>query len=137
MLARLYQTVAYGGPGSIAVCFMGETFRTNAHTSDRGISEAGFENQKLATASHIRYVYTPLLIDLGYAWVDTHIYTEPSKFQDHLVAWYGHISRNVYSTFAKTAYDNGNAPIPLGFFNNWDYDAVILLRPDLTSFPHF
>jgi len=135
----------HGGPNQVALVLMGESFRRNSAgtgTGDREAGSAGYEPQRHAVRSHAEHFILPLLFDLNYSRVDVHIYTQPSPYGQDLVSWYESVGARTVATFGETqlgdVWNSAEAPtLPVSFFDGWEYEGVILARPDMLMKPYF
>ena len=60
----------YGGPGTVALVLMGESFRRNnagTGSGDRETGAEGFEPQRHAVLTQVQYFMLPLVFDCGYS----------------------------------------------------------------------
>ena len=107
--------------GRIKIVIRGETFRAHSHQGSREVGVHGYEPQKAAVRSHMKYLIVPLLVDMGYDGVEVHLHTAPSQWDTEFQSWYGPFLKKEPDPFEQ-----------LG-----DYDAVLHIRADMILKPLF
>jgi len=125
---------------------MGESFRRNNVGAGSGDRKTGdqesLEPQRHAVMSQIQYFMLPLVFDCGYRGVDVHLYTQPSKYAAELQSWYDAFDSETVSNLGATELGNvwnsfEKPALAESFFMGWEYDGVMIGRPDLLVKPYF
>jgi hypothetical protein len=151
--ARSLVASPVGAPGFVAVIIQGESFRVTSRHSvtstrygtvdelrNRTVDKAAYDEQFTASLSHLEHIILPLVLELSVG-VHVHLTTQPSPYEQDIVRWYSAVAPT-FATFELSErfdiWNSSDKPLQrVSSFHKWNYDAVMMLRPDMVIKPYF